>query len=308
MTSESVTMQTTTGMQHKSPTIVVMASRVHMGHSLSPPDSLLPSISAYISDVIRLVKSGAIARGALAVDITGRCVARENEPSSFDLVGAVREIVSNLCRDEEDGGRKGVDMIDIIPVTPWGNFVPALNAILSWSAGLDPFSRLLLASLESSSGLNSANISLLSDNLNDNTLVCGAVLPGHDYQGRDEKRFMEVELSGRTCPWNTVAMWNVQKLSMTGFLAVSEGLHAGSANSAKSAGVEEVAAIATLQHILTPQCAKAKLIPVPGIRWKQDWQDEGRREWHERKMKSKISRPARHLELLGLSEGKVEHY
>ena len=99
------------------------------------------------------------------------------------------------------------------------------------------------------------------------------------------------------------ALWDVGKLALTGFPAVGEGLHEG----AHCAGVEEVSCVATLQRILTPERASAKLVVVPGIEWDTHWEDAGRRAWHEKKMASKDSRPARHLQLLGL-EGKVWHY
>jgi hypothetical protein len=36
---------------------------------------------------------------------------------------------------------------------------------------------------------------------------------------------VEVELTGRTAPWNTCALWDVPKLALTGFHLVSKGLH-----------------------------------------------------------------------------------
>lgn len=58
-----------------------------------------------------------------------------------------------------------------------------------------------------------------------NEILSGAVLPGHDYNQAEMGREIEVELTGRTTPWNTLALWNLPKLALTGFLLVSEGLH-----------------------------------------------------------------------------------
>lgn len=66
-------------------------------------------------------------------------------------------------------------------------------------------------------------------------------------------------------------------------------------------GVEEVTCIALLQKVLGEEKALAKLVPLPDVEWEQEWEDEERRKWHEKKMKSKVERPARHLELTGLS-------
>jgi len=79
-------------------------------------------------------------------------------------------------------------------------------------------------------------------------------------------------------------------------------------------GVEEVCTIATLQRILSKERAKAKLISIrpeseggKSVTWGQDFGgDEQRREWHERKMRSKLTRAQLQLDLMGLS-GKVIH-
>ena len=130
---------------------------------------------------------------------------------------------------------------------------------------------------------------------------------------------MEVELTGRTAPWNTCALWDVPKLALTGFHLVSEGLHPdddgssdgdGGGDGGWCAGVEEVATIAVLQRVLSPRRARAKLVALPGmVSWAtEDFGDDAnQREWHERKMESKCARAKRQLDLLGLSDGVVIH-
>eukprot|EP00956_Cyclotella_meneghiniana_P012830 scaffold18270_cov63-Cyclotella_meneghiniana.AAC.2 len=130
----------------------------------------------------------------------------------------------------------------------------------------------------------------------------GAVLQGHHHSPpTNSETTVEVELTGRTTPWNTFALWNLHKLSLTGFLQVSEGLHGDEG----IAGIEEVCTIATLQKTLSSEKAKAKLIqvqPPNAVVWGQDFSDdEARREWHERKMQSKETRAKKQLDLMGLS-------
>jgi len=73
-------------------------------------------------------------------------------------------------------------------------------------------------------------------------------------------------------------------------------------------GVEETSCIAILQSILPDNTANAKLVTLDDadVNWNQKWDDDERRKWHEHKMKSKLTRAARHLELLGIS-GTVIH-
>ena len=66
-----------------------------------------------------------------------------------------------------------------------------------------------------------------------------------------------------------------------------------------AAGVEEVSTIYILQKLLPPGAAEAKLIQIPGILWDtQQWDDDARQQWHERKMQSKVQRAAKQLNLL----------
>jgi hypothetical protein len=48
-------------------------------------------------------------------------------------------------------------------------------------------------------------------------LVVGSVLEGHDF------RVGYNQLRGRTTPWNTLAVWDVKKLSVFGFPLIGDG-------------------------------------------------------------------------------------
>merc|ERR1719181_857769 len=58
----------------------------------------------------------------------------------------------------------------------------------------------------------------LLDHFNNNVLVVGPVLDGHVFQAGEQP------LNGRTTPWNTLALWSVRKLALTGFLCIADGL------------------------------------------------------------------------------------
>jgi hypothetical protein len=50
------------------------------------------------------------------------------------------------------------------------------------------------------------------------TLVAGPAMAGHEFSpGLHDVR-------GRTCPWNTFAIWNAHQLALTGFPMVAEGM------------------------------------------------------------------------------------
>jgi hypothetical protein len=50
------------------------------------------------------------------------------------------------------------------------------------------------------------------------TLVVGWALEGHDFLVGDRM------LTGRTVPWNTLALWAVDKLGWTGFPMIGDGI------------------------------------------------------------------------------------
>ena len=153
----------------------------------------------------------------------------------------------------------------------------------------------------------------------------------------------------RSVPWNTLALWSVRKLALTGFLCIADGLPdeppskdkptatkmasnpqgdsdgdsdedvmgpMGSDDwwmrkmtqtedlSSVPAGVEEVTAVALLQHLHGQNEARAVLIRLPplleeDLSWETSWgKDERRAEWHKYKMQTKVTRPAAQLKQL----------
>ena len=274
---------------------LAIATRLHLGHASNPPPT--SNLVETLSSFAQLASTVKAEHAVVAVDA-------EDKIEGYSLVNEVRSICRNILQT------KGTT-IHVLPITPWGKFTPALNAIISWSARQHA-QYLLLVSAEVQ--MTSDAMDALMNKMDvDTTLVVGAVLQGHQHHsstttddgiGGDGN---EVELTGRTTPWNTLALWNLPKLALTGFLLVSDGLNTDENGNEVEAGVEEVCTIATLQKILPSNTAQAKLLSIPGVQWGQDFGDDiGRKEWHERKMMSKVTRAKRQLELMAL-KGTVLH-
>ncbi|KAJ3103420.1 hypothetical protein HDU97_010166 [Phlyctochytrium planicorne] len=193
----------------------------------------------------------------------------------------------------------------LIPVSDWGNFVPALNQLVMTAATLGS-KRICFRSVEMDAPVK--EIQTLERHLEDDTLVVGKCISGHQFETTKENLPQTVSLSGVTAPWNTLAIWDVKKLSLTGFLMVAEGFE----KFGTVGGVEEVSVI-SLHQKLNPSQSKAKLIRFATQHekdgWTAEWKhDEQREAWHKKKMESKVSRPASHLKLLNLDGvGVVEH-
>jgi len=289
---------------------LAIATRLHLGQSSQPPPT--SQLHKTLSSFAQVASTIGATHAVVAVD-------SEEKLEGYDLLAEVSKICQSLNDNTGNADNDNssetctsssahtTTKIHVLPVTPWGKFVPALNAIVSWCAN-HKCQYLLFASAEVQLTQEVMNVMISKMDI-ERTLVVGTVLSGHEYeQPINNEGEIEVELTGRTTPWNTCALWNLPKLALTGFLLVSEGLHPEQEEGISSAGVEEVVAIATLQRILQPCNAQAKLVSIPGTSWGiQDFNnDEKRKEWHEKKMQSKLTRAKCQLDLLGLS-GTVIH-
>ena len=248
------------------PSDTIAATRLHVGDASKPPD--LRKIRAFVDRV-----APAVDRVAVAVGVPGVEAA-----AALGALGALAAGVREAC-----GG--AAVAVDVVPVEPWGGFVPALNALTAHAAR-SGYAYVLFASVEANATPEA--VACLREELDAaDAFVAGAALPGHAFQVGDRA------LSGVTAPWNTLALWRVPRLALLGFPLVGEGLHPGA-----DGGVEEVSAIHALAR-LQPDKATALLVAVPGVSWETDFDDPKRAEWHAKKMASKESRPAKHLALLG---------
>ena len=146
----------------------------------------------------------------------------------------------------------------------------------------------------------------LLSHLTIDTLVVGMTLPGHLFTPIEGNI---VALNGRTCPWNTCAIWSADYLSKLGFPLIGDGIR----GNRTIGGVEEVSAI-TLLQVLYPHL-KAKLIQCEdngrgnNSAWETAFEDPIRQQYHDNKMKSKIDRPQQQMETWGSTgtSGKVMH-
>lgn len=229
--------------------------------------------------------------------------------------------------------------IEVLHVPVWGAFVPALNTLLG-EAQRRCAKYILFQSLEVV--CHPAVLRKLLDFHEPDTLVVGPVLNGHIFtEGRQVLNgrttpwntlalwstrklgltgFLSVAeglpdgsqvtrmLSGEDSPdgrspgagaFGSEGWWDGQNVAGGGGVGRMQSL-------AKEvpAGVEEVTAIALLQHLLGEAAARAVLITLPSsmddkVSWKTNWGgDKKREEWHEYKMRTKITRPAAQIKKL----------
>lgn len=278
---------------------VLSATRVHFpAGTLELPGVAVENLKKYAQSIQMLGISGAIAVNCLQEE--------------------VESVLTEAAPDAQ---------IRVLHVPVWGAFVAALNALLG-EAQRRRFQYILYQSLEVLCA--PAVLRKMLDHHTLQTLVVGPVLDGHIFSEG------ECQLNGRSTPWNTLALWSTQKLGLTGFLSVADGIPdvkgslpgpgspVGSSMGSEDwwkpeatsrtsppgsegpipAGVEEVTAIAVLQHLLGEAQTRAVLLQLPEeldrlVSWKTDWRgDEKRRQWHEYKMNTKITRPAAQIDQL----------
>jgi hypothetical protein len=349
--------------------VLVIATRIHFGEASIVPPNLHEQIehfeqfcydcAFYLNNQSAIIPT-IIVQGVIAVDAATKPkhpsqLSNCNDPTAIQLVPTVQESCDQVAQKfAQRATNPNYHPIQVIPVQPWGKFTPALNAIITYTARFVQQSRLSTSALPAvitttttSLPLSTRHGSILFCSLETvatpkaihqllskmnylTTLVCGAVLSGHDYRnswkddttttlepprvviqddddddGDDDIGGVPIALNGRTSPWNTLALWNVSKLALTGFLAVSEGLH----DDPTMAGVEEVATISLLQKLFGAQCMKAKLMSIPSIQWDtvSFAHDPARQVWHEQKMQSKLQRAAQQVQLLAMQNSDTNH-
>ena len=89
-------------------------------------------------------------------------------------------------------------------------------------------------------------------------------------------------MEGQMCPWNTIAMWNLNKIGTPGVSSRSQLMACIDQKMALpqlAAGIEEVAHSSSFINKLIPAGSKAKLVKVDGVvEWRQEREDEEREE------------------------------
>lgn len=108
--------------------------------------------------------------------------------------------------------------VQVLPIYPWGRFVTALNVALRRVLDEAHYRRVIFQSLEFL--VDQSVISTLSEFMDShkNAIVVGPAMNGHLFTSGTNR------LAGRTCPWNTCAMWDLEKLHMLGFPLIGDGL------------------------------------------------------------------------------------
>jgi len=188
--------------------------------------------------------------------------------------------------------------VTVREIRNWGMFTQALNEAVEYARS-ESYETLLFLSLEAR--LSVVGLKTLQQYLQSDVLVVGAALPGHDFQPGSK---LPVTLRGRTCPWNTMALWSVAKMSRGFFHTISDG----DETLKVAAGIEEVVAISLQQHRSGGATnSKAALVQVPGTDWQTDFTDAARWKSHEEKMSSKDTRAESQLKALGIRGGGVWH-
>jgi hypothetical protein len=252
---------------------LVIATRLHLGKATAPPSD--SKLKETLDNFGRMTGNIDDAVPVIAVDSTPKI-------DGYDYVDAIRTALPENSP------------IIVLPVTPWGKFVPALNALVSQAKTLE-IPLIMFVSAEVNVSLNTIETLCSHVTEDPDAIVAGAALPGHEYSGIEGSN--EVQLNGRSIPWNTLAVWSVEKLSITGFQLCSDF--------GSSGGIEECVAFGLLQKLFPN--SKAKLVKLADIQWEQTFDDEERRKWHDFKMESKMERAEIQMKRMNLSGGTVIH-
>lgn len=207
------------------------------------------------------------------------------------LLSQVREMVANVAQSMSK--TQEPIPITVLPISIWGNFVAALNALLFHAASLEA-AVICYTSVELE--MSAKQVAALRSHLTEDTCLVGALVPGQDFSpGRHV-------LTGGNSPWNTFALWSVAKLTQVGFMPISEGVLKDIPG-----GVEEGPTVAVLQ-MLQPDSSCCKLIDLnPPPKWHTDWTDPKRQQWHREKMESKVKRTTAQMKTLRTEDAFVDH-
>lgn len=183
--------------------------------------------------------------------------------------------------------------IDLIPIRPWIGISTPLNILLNHLPIDDTC--VLIQSVEIQ--CTSKHIDRLRSYLIDDDILCvGVALDGHQILN---KTF--VQLQGDTSPWNTFALWNLEKLIRTGFPTCADRLD--------PPGMEDAAVIA-LQQRLFGGAMKNRVLLIrlnEDVRWLNRFEhDEQRSLQHQKKMKSKNKRTEQLLYILNANDAQEQ--
>lgn len=216
------------------------------------------------------------------------------------------------------------DRLTILPVTPWIGVSTGLNALALHAASALNASRILFQSIEVT--MTEAQMIAIVHEFDAHPvqLVVGPVLDGHVFEETKSDSLHRVD--GHNAPWNTAALWHLPSLLQTGFMTLADGFPRG----VHDFGQEEVPTMVLLQSMARAAAADhprkhtqaedvhrsaITLLHVGEVSWSHSFASaSARKDWHTKKMQSKMSRAAHHLSLIGMdvegtsrSGGRVAH-
>ena len=139
---------------------LAIATRLHLGHASHPPPT--QQLTSTLNNFAKLASDAHANTAIVAVDA-------EDRIEGYNLVSEV----GNLCQQINGDASSSDDrcQLQILPVQPWGKFVPALNAIVAQSVRNNA-QCLLLASAEVSIDGDVMEI-LWNEMILEDTLVVG---------------------------------------------------------------------------------------------------------------------------------------
>ena len=208
--------------------------------------------------------------------------------ADYVVIGTDKKNFAKIRRSVKDLGEK----VHPILIMPWKGFVNPLNAII-YEANLLGGNNILFQSIEVY--ISFKDFEILDSHLKSDTLVVGGKMSSI-HGGKPGTKV----ICGMTSPWNTLDLWNLQKLNVTGFLKVSSGIIKD-----VPGGMEEVPTISILQQLYSNEC-QAKLVSIPDLSWKTNtWNDPEREKYHQEKMKTKYLRSEAQLKYSKIKPGNV---
>lgn len=165
-------------------TKLVIASRLHLGRASSAPSKehiqkILDNLGSMALSVEQKQNNMLQASVLIAVDATTKI-------EGYDYVESIQSV---LAQDSTWQSK-----IEILPVTPWGKFVPALNALVLHAKSVLEADVIMFVSAEVEA--TSSTIHTLCEHVMDSSnevIVAGAALKGHEYAGKGQT----VPLTGR---------------------------------------------------------------------------------------------------------------
>ena len=182
--------------------------------------------------------------------------------------------------------------VDFIPIKPWIGISTPLNILLNH-----------LSSTETSVIIQSVEIQCTSEQIHclqsylheENVLCVGAVLDGHQMFDQPASR-THLPLQGDTSPWNTLIIWNLEKLRRTGFPLCCDFVN--------PPGMEDSAVIALQQKLFGGMTRNRALLVQLNtvIHWHNQFSNDSERSVrHQIKMQSKNLRTRQLLQMLSIT-------